>query len=57
MINLKFVQTKQIAVYRGPYFTLNDGETVEVDEKEADRLQKDFPKNFQPVKIKTRKDD
>jgi len=55
MINLKFCQTKAMKVYNGPYFVLKDGDTVEVAEQEAERLQADFPKNFQPVKTKSSK--
>ncbi|NOY60454.1 MAG: hypothetical protein GXO75_16200 [Calditrichaeota bacterium] len=51
-MKLKFKATKGFLYHNGPYGVIRDGEIKDYPDKEAQRLLKDFPKNFDIVKGK-----
>ena len=50
-MKVKFKQTKYRPVYSCNGYSFNaDGQVLDIDEKEAYRISKDFPENFELVK-------
>lgn len=46
-MKLKFCRTKALGVYNGPSrFGVKDGDVIEVDKDEGERLKRQFPHNF-----------